>query len=97
MSVINNFLISFFYKKIGEDNFYNRYYESRDTDYLGRKKRFIIKKNNKETIVPPMWHAWLHHLINEIPNNITDNNFFRQNKNLSVKEIIITKYSKWKP
>ncbi|WP_347938527.1 NADH-ubiquinone oxidoreductase subunit NDUFA12 family protein [Rickettsia oklahomensis] len=71
MSWINKVFITFFHKKVGEDEFLNQYYESRNIDYLGRPRRFVIYKNvNEPEKIAPSWHAWLHHLVNEIPKNI---------------------------
>ncbi|ABV73171.1 hypothetical protein A1E_01130 [Rickettsia canadensis str. McKiel] len=71
MSCIDKFFITFFHKKVGEDEFLNQYYESRNIDYLGRPRRFVIYNNvNEPTKIAPSWHVWLHHLVNEIPKNI---------------------------
>lgn len=70
MSFIDKFFISFFHKKVGEDQFGNRYYSSLRKDYLGREKRYVIYNGAPEpSKVPPLWHAWLHHLSDEIPSN----------------------------
>ena len=99
MSWIDKFFITFFHKKVGEDEFLNQYYESRNIDYLGRPRRFVIYKNvNEPTKIPPSWHAWLHHLVNEIPKNIQ---FFPwQKNNKIVKKLPKTsnlKYNRWQP
>jgi NADH:ubiquinone oxidoreductase subunit len=54
---------------VGTDKFGNSYYEStKDQDYLGNKKRYVIYQGLEEsTKVPAMWHAWLHYLSKEIP------------------------------
>lgn len=53
---------------IGEDEFGNKYYVSKfKQDYLGRESRFVIYKGKTEpSKVPPLWHAWLHHLSDEV-------------------------------
>ncbi|MCC8406584.1 MAG: NADH-ubiquinone oxidoreductase subunit NDUFA12 family protein [Rickettsia endosymbiont of Ecitomorpha arachnoides] len=99
MSWIDKRFITFFHKKVGEDEFLNQYYESRNIDYLGRPRRFVIYKNvNEPTKIPPSWHAWLHHLVNEIPKNIQL--FPWQKNNKIVKKPPKTsnlKYSRWQP
>lgn len=70
MSFINNLFIYIFSKEIGKDQFGNRYYESSKQDYLERFRRQVIYKGTVEaTKVPPIWHAWLHYMIDEIPQN----------------------------
>ncbi|QCS24712.1 hypothetical protein FEC77_06635 [Rickettsia parkeri] len=99
MSWIDKCVITFFHKKVGEDEFLNQYYESRNIDYLGRPRRFVIYKNvNEPTKIPPSWHAWLHHLVNEIPKNIQL--FPWQKNNKIVKKLPKTsnlKYNRWQP
>lgn len=99
MSWIDKFFITFFHKKVGEDEFLNQYYESSDVDYLGRPKRFVIYRNvNESTEIPPNWHAWLHHLACDAPENIK---IFPQQKSkkLAKKSLIISnlKYNRWQP
>lgn len=55
--------------KIGQDEFGNKYYQSRiGKDYLGNKIRYVVYNGILEpSKVPPMWHAWLHHLREEAP------------------------------
>ncbi|AAU04171.1 NADH-ubiquinone oxidoreductase subunit NDUFA12 family protein [Rickettsia typhi] len=100
MSWIDKFFITFFYTKVGEDEFLNQYYESKNNiDYLGRSRRCVIYKNiNESTKIPPSWYAWLHHLVNEIPKNVQ---LFpwQQNKKI-VKKLPKTsnlKYNRWQP
>lgn len=50
------------------DTYGNRYYESRFKDYLGRHHRSVIYTSRSEpSIVPPLFHAWLHHLTDQLP------------------------------
>lgn len=106
MSLINNFFISIFSKEVGKDEYGNRYYESKKQDYLGRTKRQVIFNGKVEASkIPPMWHAWLHYMVNELPNN---NKFaWQQNylPNLSETKLatkiidnnlIKQKYTRWK-
>ncbi|MFY9590033.1 NADH-ubiquinone oxidoreductase subunit NDUFA12 family protein [Rickettsia endosymbiont of Halotydeus destructor] len=100
LSDINSFFISFFYKKVGEDALFNNYYESKKLNYLGRYKRFIIYKEASEpTKIPPMWHAWLHYMIDEVPLDI--NNFpWQQTHIVSTKpesKTVEPGYTRWKP
>lgn len=68
MSFIDKLLIGFLNKKAGEDQFGNNYYTGVRKDYLGKEKRFVVYKGNAEpSKVPPQWHAWLHHLSDELP------------------------------
>lgn len=62
---INNFLIKFSNKWIGEDALSNNYYQSSEDN-----KRYVIYENKVEpSLVPPLWHAWLHHLSDVVPSN----------------------------
>lgn len=56
-------------RKVGEDEFGNRYYESRDTvSYDGRKRRWVIFNGYAEASkVSPDWHGWLHYTFDEPP------------------------------
>jgi NADH:ubiquinone oxidoreductase subunit len=60
---------------VGSDNYGNRYYRLRGfkPERLGggrfsRERRWVIYDGKPEgSKVPPEWHAWLHHTVNEIP------------------------------
>ncbi len=69
MSFLNRLVVRIFATKIGEDRFGNHYYEGRNTNYLGVKKRYVIYSGKlvEPSKVPPLWHAWLHYLSNDIP------------------------------
>lgn len=72
MSFLDYLFIKLFNKKIGEDQFGNKYYESNNIDCYKLKKRYVIYKGRTEpSKVPPMWHAWLHHLRNNPPTTDT--------------------------
>ncbi|NIK89378.1 NADH:ubiquinone oxidoreductase subunit [Rhizomicrobium palustre] len=48
---------------VGADGFGNRYYQSKDG-----KRRWVIYKHTVEgSFVPPEWHIWLHHTVDEPP------------------------------
>ncbi len=71
MSFLNHLVISFFCKKVGEDQYGNKYFQGRNTNYLGKKKRYVIYHGVVEpSKVPPLWHAWLHYLSDEVPSTI---------------------------
>ena len=71
MSFIDKYFIKLFHKKIAQDHYGNEYYLSHKKDYLGRKKRYIIYNGLCEsTKIPPMWHAWLHYMIDDTPDKI---------------------------
>lgn len=74
MSFLNSFFIDIFYKQVGEDQFGNKYYESKAKDYLKRSRRYVTYNGIDEpSKVPPLWHSWLHHLSNELPVNEVKN------------------------
>jgi NADH:ubiquinone oxidoreductase subunit len=69
VSIINKIFTFFTSDKVGADQFGNRYYVSRfKKDYLGNKARYIMYKGIADpSKVPPMWHAWLHYLSDNLP------------------------------
>ena len=70
MSLINSLWVKLFCKQVGKDQFGNRYFVGKDKNYLGQAKRFVIYNGQDEgSKVPPMWHAWLHYLSEDIPGN----------------------------
>ncbi|WP_375318575.1 NADH-ubiquinone oxidoreductase subunit NDUFA12 family protein [Candidatus Tisiphia endosymbiont of Oplodontha viridula] len=108
MSFIDNFFIPIFSRRIGKDQFGNKYYESKKLDYLGQARRQVVYKGKVEASkVPPMWHAWLHYMINEVPinngkfdwqqdylPNITSTSLSHKRvKNTTTK----TEYNRWQP
>lgn len=60
---------------VGTDTFGNRYYRERHGRPLkrgggrdSRERRWVIYHGDADASrVPPMWHAWLHHTIDEPP------------------------------
>lgn len=47
---------------IGTDEFGNRYYRSTGPRLHGRERRWLLFKGEVEaSVIPPEWHAWLHH------------------------------------
>jgi NADH:ubiquinone oxidoreductase subunit len=102
MSLINNFFIMIFSKKVGQDQLGNKYYENKKKNYLGVVRRQVIYQSEAEASkVTPMWHAWLHYLIDEIPSS--NNNYLWQQdylldlENTKNNTVIDVKYNKWQP
>jgi len=55
-------------KKVGEDEYGNRYFQERKISLEGRPRRYVIYKGYADASrVPPDWHGWLHHTVNELP------------------------------
>ncbi len=62
-------------EQVGSDDFGNRYFRDKSKRKLergggrfSREKRWVIYKGEAESSrVPPEWHAWLHHTVNDIP------------------------------
>lgn len=68
MSLIDKFFIKKCNKLVGTDCYGNSYYLSKEVDYLGKARRLVVYNGLDEpSKVPPLWHAWLHYLSDEIP------------------------------
>ena len=60
---------------VGTDEFGNRYYRLKNdkpqplgSGRFSRERRWVIYKGEPEgSKVPPEWHAWLHHMYDEVP------------------------------
>jgi NADH:ubiquinone oxidoreductase subunit len=60
---------------VGSDDYGNRYYrlkggrpQRRGGGRFSRERRWVIYKGEAEgSKVPPEWHAWLHHMVDEVP------------------------------
>ena len=60
---------------VGTDQFGNRYFHEKSGRQLrpgggrdSRERRWVLYKGEAEASkVPPEWHGWLHHTVNEIP------------------------------
>lgn len=66
---------------VGIDEFGNKYYVSKfRKDYLGHLARYVIYNGMTEpSKVPPMWHAWLHHLRKDAPvSNLSYHNWEKE-------------------
>ena len=54
----------FFGKYVGSDEYGNKYYKSKNDE------RWVVYSNNIEaTKITSDWYLWIHHTINNIPNN----------------------------
>ncbi|MDX1950457.1 MAG: NADH:ubiquinone oxidoreductase subunit NDUFA12 [Rickettsiales bacterium] len=62
-----------FGKKVGEDGFGNKYYQSsiargKNVGRYGKERRWVIYKGKAEpTKIPPEWHGWIHYSFDEPP------------------------------
>lgn len=55
-------------KKIGFDEFGNRYFTERSTPHGRRRKRWVMYKGMPEASkVPAHWHGWLHYTTDAVP------------------------------
>lgn len=53
---------------VGDDEQGNRYFEERRPSIEGRKRRYVVYSGLAEASrVPPDWHVWLHHIVDEAP------------------------------
>jgi len=51
---------------VGTDMFGNRYYRNRRMPRYGRERRWVLYRGKTEASkVPPEWHAWLHHMVDD--------------------------------
>ena len=51
---------------VGSDGSGNRYYRTRRMRRYGREKRWVLFKGTPEASkIPPEWHAWLHHMVQQ--------------------------------
>jgi NADH:ubiquinone oxidoreductase subunit len=70
-------------QRVGTDSFGNRYYRERGQRALrpgggraSREKRWVMYNGAPEASkVPAMWHAWLHHTIDEVPTDAARNRY----------------------
>jgi len=62
---IGTLLYTWFNGKLcGTDEFGNRYYFAKGDKLRGKERRWVIFKGDVEASkVPPEWHAWLHHTL----------------------------------
>ena len=68
-------------KLVGKDLNGNRYYKSKVSHGVKKEKRWVLyKRDNDPTNINPDWHAWLHHAIDNAPNENDKKKFFWQKK-----------------
>ena len=61
-SIISKILIPFTCKKVGQDEFGNKYFQNKDG------KRFVIYHGMAEpSKIPPQWHTWIHYSSDLLP------------------------------
>lgn len=65
MSALSRFFVRLSNRRVGTDRFGNSYYESRAKQPIyQRTRRFVLYAGAADpTMVPPEWHAWLHHTV----------------------------------
>lgn len=69
MYLLHLLYVLLFAKKVGNDEFGNKYYTKKDI-LAKRKRRFVIYKGKVEASkVPDIWDAWLRGTINYVPSN----------------------------
>jgi NADH:ubiquinone oxidoreductase subunit len=57
---------SFSGELVGTDNLGNTYYRQKKQKGAMREKRWVMYKGRPEaSLVPPEWHGWLHHTLDE--------------------------------
>lgn len=106
--LLNNIYINLFCKKVGEDDFGNRYYVGKRKNYLGKNKRYVVYNGDVDFAnIPAAWHSWLHYLINDIPSvdslNLLDwqcqrtNDMFKVSLDTVSSSINKKFYSSWVP
>ena len=87
MKNLGLYIYTFFKGKfVGKDERNNKYYKSNIAYGTKKEKRWVLynnKRKNDPTFINPDWHAWLHHTINDIPNNSKTKKKFYWQKKLS--------------
>jgi len=66
MTIGTKLYTAFFGKKLGEDEFGNRYFTSK-----GGKRWVMFNGIDEASKVPAEWHRWLHKTTNDLPSNIS--------------------------
>lgn len=99
---IESYFITLFSEYIGKDAVGNKYYQS-------KKRRYVIYQGLKEpSKVPPMWNAWLRHLVDKPPSHDQQEGHNWQKKHLPnltgtkeayhmTRKIVSSDYQPWKP
>lgn len=109
MSFVNKLSAKCFSKKVGQDEFGNEYRISCFKNYLGQNKRIVIYFGKDiPTKVPPIWHAWLHYMSDDIPDAQQSNKVMWQKQHIPnltgtvyaydpSKSISAPAYIRWNP
>ena len=69
MATIGTRLMTWFRgSEVGRDGDGNRYFRARPRAGYTRERRWVMYNGEVEASrVPPHWHAWLHHMTDEVP------------------------------
>lgn len=61
-------------KLVAKDKFGNEFYTSKQKDYLGREKRYVIYATDvpEATSIEAKWHRWLQYISKEMPSDERD-------------------------
>ena len=55
-------------EQVGADDFGHRYFQEKRPPTGRRRKRWVIYRGEDEaSAVPPEWHAWLHYMFDDPP------------------------------
>ena len=56
---------------VGKDEKNNKYYKSNLVYGTKKEKRWVLYNDNENdpTKINPDWHAWLHHIVDDVPNS----------------------------
>lgn len=103
----------FFAKKVGEDNYGNKYFVKKNITPKNnfRQRRFVLYKGIIEASkVPPEWNAWIHHIEDDVPKaekklswiknhkpNLTGTPFAYEYKDKKESKKIKNIYTVWSP
>lgn len=86
MQFLSQLKIKLFCNLIGQDEFGNSYYESKD------KKRFVTYKGIAEASkIPAKWHSWIHYTSDVAPVNINNKEYSWQK--IHLPNLTGTKYA----
>lgn len=66
-TLVTGLATRFFGINVGTDKFGNKYYKNK----IGSKRWVIYNGVVEASKVPPLWHAWLHQTIDEVPEENT--------------------------
>ncbi|MBK67835.1 MAG: NADH:ubiquinone oxidoreductase subunit NDUFA12 [Rickettsiales bacterium] len=57
-------------KKVGVDEFGNKYFEGKAKKGGAKTRRWVLYKNGDDSSqVPPLWHGWLHYQTDALPSD----------------------------